>query len=225
MPDYTNFSPWIGYDLAQWGALADEKYLVPFKRKTVIYSQEEDTAQVYLVKSGRVRLSYFNSEGSEMIYLFALPGCLFGEETCFEPSAQFLQAVTIVDSEVYCIPKARFLSLLTRNTAVNTQVLTSLSHKIFALMEHIRRLTCLSAKGRVAAVFVDLAQHFGVPTDQGIRIDLPVIQQGIGNLINVSRLTVNQIIGELEYQGIMEKKDRRWMIYQLDALKALRRIR
>lgn len=221
MPDNVSFSPWIQYDLEQWRSLADDQYLVRLKGKTVIYNQEEDTAQIYIVKSGRVRLSYFNSEGAEKIYLFALPGCMFGEETCFEPSAQYLHAATIVDSELYCIPKDCFLRQLSQDVALNAQVLASLSHKVCVMMEHIRRFSFLNARGRVAAVFVDLVHWFGVPTDQGIRIDLPVIQQGIGNLINVSRLTVNQVIGELEYQGLLEKKDGRWMIYDLDALDAL----
>lgn len=225
MPDSVHFSPWIQYDLERWRLLADERYLIRLKGKTVIYNQEEDTAQIYIVKSGRVRLSYFDSEGAEKIYIFALSGCMFGEETCFEPSAQFLHAATIVDCELYCIPKDRFLRHLSQDVALNAQVLTSLSHKIYVMMEHIRRFSFLNARGRVAAVFVDLAHRFGTPTGQGIRIDLPVIQQGIGNLINVSRLTVNQVIGELELQGLLEKKDGRWMIYDLDTLTALSQIR
>lgn len=225
MREDSKYCPWIQYDPEQWGPLADQACLVRLKGKTVIYNQEEDTAHIYIVKSGRVRLSYFDSEGAEKIYLFALRGCMFGEETCFDPGTQFLHAATIVDSELYCIPKDLFLRHLSRDVALNAQVLTSMSHKLHVLMEHIRRFSFLSARGRVAAVFVDLVHMFGTPTPQGIRIDLPVIQQGIGNLINVSRLTVNQIVGELELQGLLEKKDGRWMIYDLDGLDRLRQIR
>ena len=70
MPDSVRFSPWIQYDLERWRQLADEQYLIRLKGKTVIYNQEEDTAQIYIVKSGRVRLSYFDSEGAEKIYIF-----------------------------------------------------------------------------------------------------------------------------------------------------------
>lgn len=217
----TGFSPWIRYDPEQWGPLASEQYLIRLKGKTVIYNQEETIDRIYIVKSGRVRLSYFNSEGAEKIYIFALAGCMFGEETCFEPEAQFLHAATIVDCELYCIPKDEFLEHLARSTDLNARVLTSMSHKTHLLMEHIRRLCFLSAKGRVASVFVDLASMFGTPVPGGIRVELPVIQQGIGNLIKTSRLTVNQVIGEFESQGLLEKKDNRWIIYDLDALKQL----
>ena len=56
-----DFSPWIRYDLHQWSSLLDERYLIRVKGKTVIYNQEEDISQIYIVKSGRVRLSYFTT--------------------------------------------------------------------------------------------------------------------------------------------------------------------
>ena len=73
----------------------------------------------------------------------------------------------------------------------------------------------------MAAVFVDLAAVFGVRVKEGIRVELPVIQQGIGNLINTSRLTVNKAISEFEAEGFLEKKRGRWYIYDLEALKGL----
>lgn len=216
-----NFSPWLHYDLAQWGPLLDDKYLIRVMGKTVIYNQDEDISQIYIVKSGRVRLSYFTSEGAEKIYIFALPGAMFGEETCFEPEAQFLHAATIVDCELYCIPKDEFLRWLSEDIGLNAQVLSSMSHKIHLLMEHIRRLCFLDARSRVAAVFVDLACVFGVRAKEGLRIELPVIQQGIGNLINTSRLTVNKVISEFEAEGFLKKERGRWYIYNLEALKSL----
>ena len=176
-----NFSPWIYCDLEQWGPLTNEKYRITVNEKIVLYNLEEYISHIYSVKRGRVRLSYFSSEGAEKIYIFALSGGMFGEETCFEPEAQFLHAATIVDCELYCIPKDQFLYHLSQDTALNVQVLSSMAHKIHLLMEHIRRLCFLDARSRVAAVFVDLVHVFGVPTKDGIKVQLPVIQQGIGN--------------------------------------------
>ncbi len=221
MSEAKNFSPWIRYDLDQWGSLLNPNYLVSLKGKTIVYNQEEDISHIYIVKRGRVRLSYFTSEGAEKIYIFALAGAMFGEETCFEPDAQFLHAATIVDCELYCIPKEDFLCLLSQDPELNAQVLSSMAHKIHLLMEQVRRLCFLEAPNRVAAVFVDLAQVFGVKTPEGIRIELPVIQQGIANLVRTSRLTVNKAIGVFEAQGLLKKTQGRWMIYDLDALKAL----
>ena len=221
MTIFENFSPWIRYDLEDWGPLTDSKYLIRLKGKTVLYNQEEDISNIYIVKSGRVRLSYFTSDGAEKIYIFALEGCMFGEETCFEPEAQFLHAATIVDCELYRIPKDEFLSYLSMDIALNTQVLSSMSHKIHVLMEHIRRLCFMTAQQRVAAVFVDLARNFGVPTPAGLRVELPVIQQGIGNLVRASRLTVNQILVKFESNGWLAKKGNRWIIYDLDAIRRI----
>ena len=68
MTIFENYSPWIRYDLKEWGPLTDPKYLIRLKGKTVLYNQEEDISNIYIVKSGRVRLSYFTSDGAEKIY-------------------------------------------------------------------------------------------------------------------------------------------------------------
>lgn len=222
--DEANFSPWIQYDLDLWGELVDERYLIRIKGRSVVYNQNDTISHIYVVKSGRVRLSYYSSEGAEKIYLFALTGAMFGEETCFEPTAQFLHAETITDCAFYCIPKDEFLLHLSQNISLNAQVLASMAHKIHILMEHIRRLSFLDSKSRVAAVFVDLCHIFGTPTKDGIRIDLPVIQQGISNLVNASRFTINQVIREFESLGYLRKTKGLWYIYDPDALTALSQI-
>lgn len=218
-----NYSPWIQCDLKQWGPLTNERYLIQVNKKTIVYDQEEVISRIYILKRGRVRLSYTSQSGTEKIYMFGLPGCMFGEESCFEPEAQFLHAFTITNCQFYCIPKDEFLYALSQDIALNDQVISSMSHKIHVLMEHLRRLCFLSAKSRIAGVFVDLSHVFGVPISNGIRIELPVIQQGIGNLVNVSRLTVSQVINEFKMQGLLEKKHGRWIIYDLETLKELSR--
>lgn len=66
-----------------------------------------------------------------------------------------------------------------------------------------------------------MAHNFGTPTSSGLRIELPVIQQGIGNLVRTSRLTVNQILVEFEANGWLAKKGNRWIIYDLDAIRRI----
>ena len=43
-------------------------------------------------------------------------------------------------------------------------------------------------------------------------------------MVKASRLTVNQVIGEFEAMGLLEKKQNRWIIYNLDMLKEFSKI-
>ena len=189
--DETDFSPWLRYDLKLWGPLTNARYLTRIKGRSVVYNQNATISHIYVVKSGRVRLSYYSSEGAEKVYLFALTGAMFGEETCFEPTAQFLYAETITDCEFYCIPKDEFLLCLSQDISLSSQVLSSMAHKIHVLMEHIRRLSFLDSKSRVAAVFVDMCPIFGIPTK------------------------------EFEALGYLRKTKGFWYVYDLEALTEL----
>lgn len=219
------YSPWIHDPLTVWSGLLCPRYLVRVKGKTVIYNQEEEIEYVYIVKSGRVRLSYFTPQGQEKIYFFCIEGALFGEESCFSPESQFLHGATIVDCQLYKIPKNDFLEALSQNKDLNAQVIHSMAHKTYVVMEQVRRMSFLDARQRLAATFVDLCQVFGVPCEKGIKIELPIIQQGLANLVKTSRLTVNKTIVEFEKQGVLEKKNQRFLVYDLPYLESLSQIR
>lgn len=212
--------------MEEWETLADERYLVKVKAKNVLYNQDEPNTDIYIVKSGRVRLSYFTSEGAEKIFMFVLEGGMFGEATCFEPTAQYFHAATIVDCELYKIPMEAFLQRLSEDKQMNFRVLEAMSHKIHLLVEQVMRLSFLDAVGRVAAVFVDLEKVFGEQLEDGsIRINLPVVQQGIANLVKTSRLTVGKVLRLLGDEGIVKKRKARFYIYKLDLLKDMTTIK
>lgn len=221
MAENPRFPPWIQYDIGQWGALIDPRYLMRFQRKSLIYNQQDKVSAIYILKSGRVRLSYSSNEGEEKIFFLGLPGCMFGEEASFLAEAQVLYAIALVQCEIYCIPKDEFLFLLSQDISLNAKVLSSMSHKVHITMEHIRRLCFLDARQRVAAVFVDLACVFSRPGQTTIQIDIPITQQGLANMVNVSRVTVNQIISEFKVMGLIDKIDGHWMIYDTQTLKRL----
>ncbi len=220
-----HISPWLQGHCDKLDKIADDRYLIKVSSGNILFVQEESNTDVFIVKSGRVRLSFFTEEGEEKIFMFALPGSMFGEVAAFDSSAQFFQAVTIVPCELYKIPIAVFLDMISGDVALAIAAFESMAYKHHVLVEHIRRVSFLDAKSQIAAVFVDLAHVFGVEDDSGIRIDLPVIQQGIANLIRTSRPTVGKAIREFNRGGIIQKKDNRFYIYKLDELKKLSGIR
>ena len=46
MTIFENYSPWIRYDLKEWGPLTDPKYLIRLKGKTVLYPPVEDISNI-----------------------------------------------------------------------------------------------------------------------------------------------------------------------------------
>lgn len=129
LPMETTFSPWIQDDLANWAALTRPEYLVRVPGRSILYTQNETSDAVYLMRRGRARMLFFTNEGEEKVLLFLLPGALFGETACLEGTTSLFHAETLTDCELYRIPQDAFLKALAADPAMNERVLRLMAHK------------------------------------------------------------------------------------------------
>ena len=66
-------------DEAERRAIADEMREVAFDPSQVIFARGDAGREIYLVVSGRVRISVLTAEGRELSFAHAEPGAIFGE--------------------------------------------------------------------------------------------------------------------------------------------------
>ena len=88
-----------------------------------------------------------------------------------------------------------------------------------AMILHIQRagelmeiLHCRQADSSLLRLFNWLAQRFGQAIEQGKLIDLRLTHQDIAELMGVSRVTVTRLLGEFERQGIIQRRERQFIV-------------
>jgi len=54
---------------------------------------------------------------------------------------------------------------------------------------------------RLARVLIKFSEQYGVPTDNGVRIDLPVTHQDLANMIGTARETVSRNMARFRQKG------------------------
>ncbi len=57
---------------------------------------------------------------------------------------------------------------------------------------------------RLARILFRFCKQFGVPTDRGVRIELPLTHQDLANMIGTARETVSRNMALLRHQGIVK---------------------
>lgn len=77
------------------------------------------------------------------------------------------------------------------------------------------------AKARLAGLLVDLASRFGVRDSRGVIIDLRLTHRELASLIGATRETVSVAMVELRNDDIVRTEQRRVIVKDLDALRAL----
>lgn len=88
-----------------------------------------------------------------------------------------------------------------------------------AMIRHIQRsgelieiMHCRQADASLFQLLTWLAKRFGQEVEQGQLIDLRLTHQDIADLIGLTRVTVTRLINDFEKQGIIQRKQRQFIV-------------
>ena len=206
LEDLYNYSPWIRFDNINWNTSNFETYLKMFSANDVIYHQQQYSDYVYIIKKGRVRLSIYSKDGNEKCLTIAEKGSMFGELPVLDGLPNFASATTIVDCEIYLIPKDVFKSIFINDEEILDKVLQSLVRKIRILSSHVEDLSFKNAYSRVSSYLIKLIHTHSTKTDDVYRLNIKFTHQEMADLTGLSRVTVSNIMSDLISDGIISKK-------------------
>lgn len=201
------YSPWITAKLEDLKSLTDRGTRIYMPKDTVIYDQDEGSGYVYVLEEGRVRLVYLAQDGSEHILMFALRGGIFGELECMEKISSLVRAETLTDCSIYKIPEAGFMEAMSADPELTLFIARELAHKLHVISVGFISISVDETKNRIARILLSAADIFGHKENGNIRIDLPITQQEIANLVNSTRLTVGNILRDFTALGLIKKQD------------------
>lgn len=176
--------------------LAASAILVRYRAHATIFQHGDPGNSMMAVASGRVKICNYSSEGKEMVLNIIDRGGLFGEIAVLDGQPRSGDAVAIEDTELLVLERTRLLPFLTANPEISTRLIAVLCQRLRHTSEALEDALLRDAPSRVARGLLRLARTFGKPEAAGLRLDIKLSQQQIGNLIGISRESTNKYIGE-----------------------------
>lgn len=201
-----------------WNKLDLNLYLKTFSVNTIIYHQQQDSEFVYIIKKGRVRLSIYSKEGNEKCLTIAEEGCMFGELSILDGLPNFATARTIVNCEIFLIPKDTFTEVFMYNPEVSKKVIQSLVRKIRTLSSQIEDLSFKNSYSRVASYLIRLAHVHAAVIGKTFRLNIKFTHQEMADLTGLSRVTVSNIMSDLVSSKCISKVNGFIIINDIDKL-------
>jgi CRP-like cAMP-binding protein len=160
---------------------------------------------VWLVVRGMVKLGAITIHGDEMLLGLAGPNEPFGDPLS---SVDAFEARTLSDSDLLCLScpdirqdPALAVAMLQAVTLRHRQ-----SQSLLALMG-LRRV-----EERVRGFLELLAQEYGQPCDQGLRLSLRLTHHEIATALGTTRVTVTRVLGALKEEGWLRIDDQRRLV-------------
>lgn len=168
-----------------------------------IFQRGDAGDSMMTVLRGRVKISAYSAEGRELVLNIINPGEMFGEIALLDGLPRTADAVTLETTDLLVLPRSRFLPFLTAHPELTTRLLTVLCQRLRQTSEHLEDTLFREAPSRLARMLLRLASSFGTRTPEGIRLEMKLSQQQIGNLVGISRETTNKQMGEWARAGYL----------------------
>ena len=174
-------------------------------RGDVLFRERDDSAELYVVKSGRIAMVNRSIDGRESVVALMEPGDLFGEMPLFDGQTRSTDARALEASEVIVIPYGPLHKLYTDDPTQLWLVVELLANRLRAVDSVLADSVFLDVTGRTAKRLLEIA---GEADD----FSLPVTQEELAGMVGASRERVNKAIASFVKLGWIEQRDRRYHI-------------
>lgn len=189
-------------------------------RDEPIYFANEPSKTIFFLKTGRVKITKYLTDGSEKIIAIINPGEIFGEMAYLDEGQRTDYAVTVEPSLICAINKNDLASFIVKNPELNLRLTKLLGLKLRSFSERIEDLIFKDADQRVASFVLRYAEKNGKRVGDQIFVKPFLKHQNIGELTACSRQTVNYILTDLRNKGIINFDRSKLVINKVDKLRA-----
>jgi CRP/FNR family transcriptional regulator, cyclic AMP receptor protein len=210
-----------------FGQLAPEELerLVAYMRlvwqpaRTVLFRKGDPGTHMVVVVRGRVKVCTHSEDGQELVLNLINAGEVVGEIALLDGSDRTADAVTLTDSDLLILERRDFIPFLQRHPDACMRLFAVLCARLRKTSELLEEALFLEGSSRLAKRLVHLAEIFGKPVPGGVRIDIPLSQQQLGNMVGMSRESMNKQLKQWRQDHLIRIEDGRYVLTNLDALR------
>lgn len=199
---------WLFADLspAELRALMATAWRSHFERGQFIFLRGEPARLMFLIKSGRVKLSKV-SAGNEVTLDVRQAGDLIGLNVLADDDETYPVTATCLEETMVCgLTRAGFERLVVEHPTVGLQVIRNLSARLAGLGERVESMALSNLEERLYAVLLQFAREHGVVRREGVAIQFPLTHEELGFLVGAHRVSITRAMKSLAHAGKIRRQ-------------------
>lgn len=176
-----------------------------YERSKTIFFPGDPAERVYFLLKGAVKLSRVYEAGEEITVALLRENSVFGVLSLItgHRSDRFYHAVAFTPVELLSVPIEQVEKALKDDPDLSMVMLRGLSSRILQTEMMIETLAHRDMGSRLVSFLLILCRDFGIPSTNGITIDLKLSHQEIAEAIGSTRVTVTRLLGELRQKKMI----------------------
>jgi CRP/FNR family cyclic AMP-dependent transcriptional regulator len=213
------FSNLKGEALARFKAIAPE---FNRSRGELLFTEDQIPKCVFIVCSGRVKLTVSSREGRTAILRIAGPGEILGLSAAMSSTPHETSAEAVEFCRVQAIRVSDFLGFLQRYPEASAEATNCLLRDYRVALNNVCRLALPNTvSGRLASLLLEWLDSNANATGKSNRFIVALTQEEIANMTNTSRETVSRVLHQFQQDKLISIKGASMTILQPQALEEL----
>lgn len=195
------------------------------RKRQVIVHQGDSGRDMYIIVSGRLRVSALSDEGKEISFVVLGENEYFGELSLLDGRKRSATVTAVADSELLVLTHQQYQNLLTNSPQTATRLLTRialmLADRLRATDSLYQDVVFLDVSARLAKFLLSASVEPDDVTSSIRIVDVKLSQYELGTLVNASRESVNKQLRDWESRDILNIDNGRIILRDIDALQSL----
>lgn len=182
----------------------DKETVQKYKAGTILFNERDHVEYVYILIRGSVAMGRVHMKGKEFILKI-----LNGEELILEyqlfkqqPIYHFY-AKAFTDCEMLMIKRVEFEQFVKTHPMANNALTSWLSTRYLKAQMKCQDLMMNGKKGGLYSIIIRLCNSYGIMTDEGILINLPLTHQELANFTYGTREVIQRMLKELREKDVI----------------------
>jgi CRP/FNR family transcriptional regulator len=188
-------------------ALDSVKFTGLYPKGSLLFVEGEEPRGIFILCSGRAKLTTSSTEGKTLIVKIAEPGEVLGASATILGKPYEVSAETIEPSQLNFVKRDDFLKYLNTHAEACLHTAQQLSEKYHSAQREIRSLgLSQTTSEKLARLLLDWCNRGGEQTTKGIRLKVLLTHEEIAQMIGTTRETVTRLLSDFKKKKIIDVK-------------------
>jgi len=188
------------------GALVTVARTKEIGAKEQLFHKGDEGNQIYVVIRGKLKALTTSDAGDDVVFSILGSGEVIGEIALLGSSGRTATVTAIDECQLLVIDRRDFLNVLRSHPDVAVELLSVLAERVKRVSELVEDTLFLNLPLRLAKKLVAFSRRYGeeVEGSAGIRINLKLSQEEWGDLVGVTRESINKQFRSWTDEGLIE---------------------
>ncbi|PAD25517.1 cAMP-binding protein [Niallia circulans] len=175
-----------------------------FKKGEMIIEEGDISTSLYIIHSGKVKLSKLTIQGKEQIVHLLTTGDFFGESNLFhDDMVMNLSCHALEDTKICVLKKQDFDQIMLSNPEISFKLLKTITKRLSHTEDLARTLATKDPEVRIADMLLEFCEKFGTEHQNTVLINLPITREEISSYVGLTRETISRKLAKLADKDIL----------------------